>query len=176
MYDLRAKQKLCIFIHFCSSHRCCYCLVWCCHCVAFSTFVGKLRCVSEKGPLQQCEFVFQDKCDEYWPERGTTTTYGHVTVTSQQEEERADFVIRTFILKVKVVRTKMELADLHFPQESNLLSIIKLQKWNDRNWPTCFVLFSSRNFRFYVLYHALCQRVIYFTAIIFLSDTSICQT
>ena len=123
-----------------------------------------------------CEFVFQDKCDEYWPERGTTTTYGHVTVTSQQEEERADFVIRTFILKVKVVRTKMELADLHFPQESNLLSIIKLQKWNDRNWPTCFVLFSSRNFRFYVLYHALCQRVIYFTAIIFLSDTSICQT
>ena len=54
MYDLRAKQKLCIFIHFCSSHRCCYCLVWCCHCVAFSTFVGKLRCVSEKGPLRIC--------------------------------------------------------------------------------------------------------------------------
>ena len=46
-------------------------------------------------------------------------TYGHVTVTSQEEEERADFVIRTFILKVKAVRTKMELADLDFPWKTS---------------------------------------------------------
>ena len=62
--------------------------------------------------MQQCGFVFQDKCDEYWPELGTTTTYGHVTVRSQEEEERADFVIRTFTLRVKGVRTKIALADL----------------------------------------------------------------
>ena len=78
--------------------------------------------------MQQCGFVFQDKCDEYWPEPGTTTTYGHVTVTSQEEEERADFLIRTFILKVKAVRTKMELADLHYPWKAIFCRATKVKR------------------------------------------------
>ena len=128
MYDVRAKQKLCIFIHIGSGYYCCYCIVWFCHCVAFVNVSWYFLLSIRERPIATVRICFQDKCDEYWPEPGTTTTYGHVTVTSQKEEERADFVIRTFILKVKAVRTKMELADLYFPQESNLLSITTKMK------------------------------------------------
>jgi hypothetical protein len=48
-------------------------------------------------------FCFQEKCDEYWPAVGKTVTHGHVTVTSTDEDERADFVIRSFTIKVKEV-------------------------------------------------------------------------
>ncbi|KAK7089830.1 hypothetical protein V1264_024400 [Littorina saxatilis] len=43
----------------------------------------------------------KDKCDEYWPAVGKTVAHGHVIVKATEEEERADFIIRTFILKVK---------------------------------------------------------------------------
>ncbi|KAK7478581.1 hypothetical protein BaRGS_00030180 [Batillaria attramentaria] len=43
----------------------------------------------------------KDKCEEYWPAAGKTQTYGHVTVRGLEVEERADFVIRPFTLKVK---------------------------------------------------------------------------
>nr|KAG5693263.1 hypothetical protein BaRGS_000845 [Batillaria attramentaria] len=43
----------------------------------------------------------KDKCEEYWPAAGKTQTYGHVTVRGLEVEERADFVIRPFMLKVK---------------------------------------------------------------------------
>ena len=46
----------------------------------------------------------QIKCSEYWPVVGQTVTYGHVTVTSQEVEERAHFVIRTFLLKITGVK------------------------------------------------------------------------
>ena len=112
---------------------------------------------------------FQDKCDEYWPEPGTTTTYGHVTVNSKEEEERADFVIRTFILKVKTVKTKMELADLDFPQESNLLSDYK----NETIGTDPLTLFHFHR-AICVRSHVLCQRVILLCCC--LISTSICQT
>jgi hypothetical protein len=48
-------------------------------------------------------FCLQEKCDEYWPAVGKSVTHGHVTVTSTDEDERADFVIRSFTIKVKEV-------------------------------------------------------------------------
>ena len=121
MYDVRAKEKLCIFIHIGSGYCCCYCIVWCCHCVAFVNVSWYFSLSIRERPIATVRICFQDKCDEYWPEPGTTTTYGHVTVTSQDEEERADFVIRTFILKVKAVRTKMELADVLSPGKQSFV-------------------------------------------------------
>ena len=121
MYDVRAKQKLCIFIHIGSGYCCCYCIVWCCHCVVFVNVSWYFSLSIRERPIATVRICFQDKCDEYWPEPGTTTTYGHVTVTSQEEDERADFVIRTFILKVKAVRTKMELADVLSPGKQSFV-------------------------------------------------------
>nr|KAG5693258.1 hypothetical protein BaRGS_000840 [Batillaria attramentaria] len=43
----------------------------------------------------------KDKCEEYWSAAGKTQTYGQVTVRGLEVEERADFVIRPFTLKVK---------------------------------------------------------------------------
>ncbi|KAK7461582.1 hypothetical protein BaRGS_00038667, partial [Batillaria attramentaria] len=41
----------------------------------------------------------RDKCEEYWPASGKSQTYGHVTVKGLEEQQRADFVIRSFVLK-----------------------------------------------------------------------------
>nr|KAG5704335.1 hypothetical protein BaRGS_012644 [Batillaria attramentaria] len=41
----------------------------------------------------------KDKCEEYWPASGKSQTYGHVTVKGLEEQQRADFVIRSFVLK-----------------------------------------------------------------------------
>nr|KAG5686698.1 hypothetical protein BaRGS_003025 [Batillaria attramentaria] len=41
----------------------------------------------------------KDKCEEYWPASGKSQTYGHVTVRGLEEQQRADFVIRSFVLK-----------------------------------------------------------------------------
>ena len=61
----------------------------------------------------------QDKCDEYWPAPGNTTTYGHVTVASQEESMRANFVVRTFHLQVNGVRKAN--AGLSLPLNCHLL-------------------------------------------------------
>ena len=101
--------NVCIVLHFGDCNCCCHCA---CRCVAFVNISWYFAWSAEKGFLRQCRCFSQVKCDEYWPELGTTTTYGHVTVRSQEEEERADFVIRTFTLRVKAVRAKIALADL----------------------------------------------------------------
>nr|KAG5699342.1 hypothetical protein BaRGS_004279 [Batillaria attramentaria] len=41
----------------------------------------------------------KDKCEEYWPAAGKSQTYGHVTVRGLKEQQRADYAIRSFVLK-----------------------------------------------------------------------------
>ncbi|KAL8560994.1 hypothetical protein ACOMHN_050074 [Nucella lapillus] len=41
----------------------------------------------------------KEKCHEYWPAKGKSLNTGHVEITGQEEEERADFVIRTFSVR-----------------------------------------------------------------------------
>lgn len=48
--------------------------------------------------------IWQNKCDEYWPKAGTTCTYGHVEITNVDEEQRADFIKRSFSIKEKGVK------------------------------------------------------------------------
>nr|KAG5699343.1 hypothetical protein BaRGS_004280 [Batillaria attramentaria] len=41
----------------------------------------------------------KDKCEEYWPAAGKSQTYGQVTVRGLEEQQRADYAIRSFVLK-----------------------------------------------------------------------------
>ena len=46
--------------------------------------------------------VFQEKCNQYWPDQGKPMTYGHFLAESIKEEQFADYVIREFSLKNQV--------------------------------------------------------------------------
>ncbi|XP_076448638.1 uncharacterized protein LOC143285265 [Babylonia areolata] len=54
------------------------------------------------------------KCAMYWPEMGKNITYGHVNVTSVSEDVRADFLIRTFSLRVKGTADTRLVHQYHF--------------------------------------------------------------
>ena len=45
----------------------------------------------------------QKKCDEYWPGLGAERNYGAICVTGLDVQQRADYVIRTFDVKEKIV-------------------------------------------------------------------------
>ena len=44
----------------------------------------------------------QQKCSQYWPEKGKTSTYGRFKIENISEEKFADYVIREFSLKNEV--------------------------------------------------------------------------
>ncbi len=60
-----------------------------CECVVmYSTSVS-----STGGAV--CECGVQHKCEQYWPDSGSMT-YGNIIIEKVDEEEYADFTIRTF--------------------------------------------------------------------------------
>ncbi|PVD24664.1 hypothetical protein C0Q70_15149 [Pomacea canaliculata] len=56
----------------------------------------------------------KDKCEEYWPSAGTTTTYGHVSVTALKTDSRADFVVRYFVLESKQDGDQRTVSQYHY--------------------------------------------------------------
>nr|KAG5686699.1 hypothetical protein BaRGS_003026 [Batillaria attramentaria] len=61
------------------------------------------RVIMQKPGEDSSDYInatyIKDKCEEYWPASGKSQTYGHVTVRGLEEQQRADFVIRSFVLK-----------------------------------------------------------------------------
>ncbi|KAK7461590.1 hypothetical protein BaRGS_00038675, partial [Batillaria attramentaria] len=56
----------------------------------------------------------KDKCEEYWPASGKSQTYGHVTVRGLEEQQRADFVIRSFVLKATGNSVERHVTQYHY--------------------------------------------------------------
>ncbi|KAK7493646.1 hypothetical protein BaRGS_00015158, partial [Batillaria attramentaria] len=56
----------------------------------------------------------KDKCEEYWPASGKSQTYGHVTVKGLEEQQRADFVIRSFVLKATGNSAERHVTQYHY--------------------------------------------------------------
>ncbi|KAK7486547.1 hypothetical protein BaRGS_00022213, partial [Batillaria attramentaria] len=54
----------------------------------------------------------KDKCEEYWPASGKSQTYGHVTVRSLEEQQRADYVIRSFVLNA--LKSERHVTQYHY--------------------------------------------------------------
>ena len=46
----------------------------------------------------------QKKCEEYWPAQGKQRKYGVIYVANVSTQARADYVIRTFTIKMEGVR------------------------------------------------------------------------
>ena len=47
--------------------------------------------------------ITQRKCEEYWPAQGKQRKYGVIYVTNVNTQARADYVIRTFTMKMEGV-------------------------------------------------------------------------
>ncbi|KAK7489685.1 hypothetical protein BaRGS_00019080, partial [Batillaria attramentaria] len=56
----------------------------------------------------------RDKCEQYWPASGKSQTYGHVTVRAFEEQQRADYVIRSFLLKAKGSSGERKVTQYHY--------------------------------------------------------------
>ncbi|KAK7452243.1 hypothetical protein BaRGS_00039754 [Batillaria attramentaria] len=56
----------------------------------------------------------KDKCEQYWPASGKSQTCGHVTVRAFEEQERADYVIRSFLLKAKGSSGERQVTQYHY--------------------------------------------------------------
>ncbi|WAR16571.1 PTPRJ-like protein, partial [Mya arenaria] len=57
-------------------------------------------------------FVDKPKCDQYWPDHGITKQYSEINVTCLTEDMYADFVMRTF--SVKMAKEGMTVQQFHF--------------------------------------------------------------
>ena len=57
--------------------------------------------------LRLCVFS-QQKCSQYWPEKGKTSTWGSFKIETISEEKFADYVIREFLLKNEVSCLKQD--------------------------------------------------------------------
>ncbi|PVD24387.1 hypothetical protein C0Q70_14869 [Pomacea canaliculata] len=56
----------------------------------------------------------QNKCAEYWPAPDTTVTYGPVTVVGVDVQRRANFIVRTFVIKTNHNQEEREVEQYHF--------------------------------------------------------------
>ena len=56
--------------------------------------------------------VLQVKCVQYWPDTGSQN-YGEITVSMEQEQVKADYVIRKFkVIKVRILSLMSTLMSL----------------------------------------------------------------
>ncbi|CAB4018698.1 partial [Paramuricea clavata] len=82
-----------------------------------STFNDFWRMVWEKNcssivMLTNLQERHKLKCHKYWPEE--SETYGQITVTATRREQYADYVIRTFLLKISETEEEREIKQFHF--------------------------------------------------------------
>ncbi|KAK2191692.1 hypothetical protein NP493_48g07145 [Ridgeia piscesae] len=56
----------------------------------------------------------KQKCSQYWPEKGKTSTWGSFKIESISEEKFADYVIREFSLKNEALKKMRRVRQFHF--------------------------------------------------------------
>ena len=61
-------------------------------------YIPTLNCNRKRRALNILHLFIQLKCHKYWPEE--SEKYGGITVTATRREQYADYVIRTFLLKM----------------------------------------------------------------------------
>jgi hypothetical protein len=75
-------------------------------------------------------FLWQKKCEKYWPEKNDT--YENLSIKLQKTETFADFSIRTFFVsKVSLTLSYPSIISISFGRRMIELLIIYYARWTD---------------------------------------------